>query len=138
LNLPDIITETRIPKMTDRIKILFVCGRNRWRSPTAERIYCDDPRVSVRSGGVNGNSRREVSESDLDWADLVLVMERRYTLRIKSRFHNRESFPPMESLEIQDDYAPMNQQLIGLIRVGTEHHIMSFQLYPTDGLRAGP
>jgi predicted protein tyrosine phosphatase len=65
-------------------------------------------------------------------------MERRYTLRIKSRFHNRESFPPMESLEIQDDYAPMNQQLIGLIRVGTEHHIMSFQLYPTDGLRAGP
>jgi predicted protein tyrosine phosphatase len=138
LNPPDYITEKRIPKMTDRIKILFVCGRNRWRSPTAERIYRDDPRVSVRSGGVNGNSRREVSENDLDWADLVLVMERRYTLRIKSRFHNRESFPPIESLEIQDDYAPMNQELISLIRVGTEHHITFFQLCPTDRLQLSP
>lgn len=118
-----------IPNMAGRIKILFVCGRNRWRSPTAERIYRDDIRVSVRSAGVNGNSRRQVSDSDLDWADLVLVMERRYTLRIKSHFQNRECFPPIESLEIQDDYAPMSQELIDLIRVGTEHYIKSFQLY---------
>jgi predicted protein tyrosine phosphatase len=114
----------------DRIKILFVCGRNRWRSPTAERIYRDDPRVSVRSGGVNGNSQREVSESDLDWADLVLVMERRYSSRIEDRFCDRGSFPPIESLEIPDDYPPMNPELIDLIRAGTEHHIVSFQLNP--------
>lgn len=38
----------RSPSLT---KVLFVCGRNQRRSPTAERIFRDDPRMSVRSAG---------------------------------------------------------------------------------------
>lgn len=34
--------------MADRLKVLFVCSRNQWRSPTAEAMYRDDSRLSVR------------------------------------------------------------------------------------------
>jgi len=30
---------------------LFICSRNQWRSPTAEKIYSRDERVNVRSLG---------------------------------------------------------------------------------------
>lgn len=67
-----------------------------------------------------------MSEDDLDWADLILVMERRYATRIKGSFRDRESFPPMESLDIPDDYQFMDEELIGLIRLGSEHRIKAF------------
>ena len=109
--------------MSGRLKILFVCGRNQWRSPTAEKIYRSDSRVLVRSAGVSGKARKEISEEDLDWADLVLVMERRYIPRIRAQFRVRDSFPPMECLDIPDDYEFMDAELIELIRSGTEFHI---------------
>jgi predicted protein tyrosine phosphatase len=59
--------------------VLFVCGRNQWRSPTAERLYRADPRVEVRSAGVSPKSRHQISRSDIEWADLILVMEGNYS-----------------------------------------------------------
>lgn len=109
--------------MPDRLKILFVCGRNQWRSPTAERVYRDDPRVSVRSAGVSAQSRHELSEADLRWADLVLVMERSHAVRIRSAFGATLRLPPIESLDIPDDFEAMDPELIDLIRTATEHHI---------------
>ncbi len=32
--------------------ILFICLRNQWQSPTAEKVYSKDPRINVRSAGV--------------------------------------------------------------------------------------
>jgi predicted protein tyrosine phosphatase len=109
--------------MSERFKILFVCGRNQWRSPTAERIYRNDDRVAVRSAGCASTSPRTVTRDDLDWADLVLVMDRSYAERIKAQFPGLADFPPMESLEIPDDYALMDKELIDLISSGTEPYI---------------
>jgi predicted protein tyrosine phosphatase len=104
-------------------KILFVCGRNQWRSPTAERIYRDDPRVAARSAGVGAKSAHRLSDADLDWADLVLVMERKYVSRIRSDFALRSNLPPIESLDIPDEFELMDPELIALIRANTEHFI---------------
>ena len=104
--------------------LLFVCGRNKWRSPTAEAIYQKDPRIAVRSAGVSTKSRRQVSEKDLDWADLVLVMERKYKARILQTFRVRAKLPRIVSLDIPDEYERMDHELIVLIRKGTEFHLM--------------
>jgi predicted protein tyrosine phosphatase len=112
--------------MASPLRILFVCGRNQWRSPTAKRIYRKDPRVTVRLGGVASKSSRTISERDLDWADLVIVMEPRHAARIRANFRARDSFPPMESLDIPDEYQFMDKELIEPIRFGTEHCIKSF------------
>ena len=103
--------------------ILFVCGRHRWRSPTAEAIYRRDPRVKVRSAGVSSKSRHQISDKDLDWADLVLVMERKYKSRILGTFRNHANLPRIVSLDIPDDYERMDEQLIALIQKGTEFHL---------------
>jgi predicted protein tyrosine phosphatase len=109
--------------MPEPLKILFVCGRNQRRSPTAERIYRGDPRVSVRSAGVSERSKHELSAGDLEWADLVLVMERRYLTRIRSDFGAALELPPIESLDIPDEFRAMEPELIELIRSAAEHHI---------------
>jgi predicted protein tyrosine phosphatase len=54
--------------MPQPIKVLFICGRNRRRSPTAERIVRSDPRMSVRSAGTSESSKRSVTEGNLLWA----------------------------------------------------------------------
>jgi predicted protein tyrosine phosphatase len=109
--------------MQERLKILFVCGKNQWRSPTAARIYRNDPRVSVRSAGVSAKAQKEVTDEDLNWADLVLVMERKYAARMIAQFRFRAVFPPIECLDIADDYKFMDPELIELIRTGTDFHI---------------
>ena len=110
-------------RVSPPLKILFVCGRNLRRSPTAERLFRKDPRVSVRSAGVSDSSPRRVRESDLLWADLVLVMERKYAARIRAAFPNVDELPPLESLEIPDDFGFMDAELVELLRVAVEERL---------------
>jgi predicted protein tyrosine phosphatase len=107
-----------------KARILFVCGRNRWRSPTAQNIYKDDPRIEVRSAGVSEKSTHQISSADLDWADLILTMEDDQRAHIHELFRGRP-LPPIKSLEIPDEYQYMDEELIQLIKSGTEHHIKS-------------
>ncbi len=113
--------------MPPRLKILFVCSRNQWRSPTAERVYRDDPRLAVRSAGTSSSCRHQINERDLDWADLILVMERTHASQIRDRFRGRPNLPPIKSLDIPDDYRLMNPELIALVRAGTEAFIRESQ-----------
>jgi len=108
--------------------------KNQWRSPTAERIYRDDPRIEVRSVGVSEKSRRRISADDLAWADLVMVMEQRYKSRITETFHDRERLPPIVSLDIPDEYEYMDGELIKLIHEGVEFHLrQELNLEPESG-----
>lgn len=109
-------------KTTTPIKVLFVCGRNQRRSPTAEQIFRTDPRMSVRSAGVSDSSKRRIKENDLFWADLVLVMEPKYASRIRFQFPG-ESVPPIRSLDIPDDYEFMDAELIELLKTAVEHEL---------------
>jgi len=64
--------------MIERPNILVVCGRNKKRSRTAEHIFKNDDRFSIRSAGLSPKSDRKISKKDLNWADLVFVMETVY------------------------------------------------------------
>ncbi len=100
--------------------ILFVCGRNLRRSPTAEAIFRGDGRVSVRSGGTSESSPRRVSQADLQWADLVCVMERKYESRLRARFPDLENWPTVRNLDIPDDYERMDPLLVEVLRAELE------------------
>ena len=105
--------------MQSKPRILFVCGRNQWRSPTAVQIYRNDPRLEVRSAGVSSKSRHPLSAADLEWADLVLVMEQEYKVHIQKQFA-RLSLPKIENLEIPDEYEYMHPELVDLLRQAVE------------------
>lgn len=104
------------------IKILFVCGMNKRRSPTAEKIYHGDERLSVRSAGVSDSSRTKLTEKNISWADLILVMERKYKQRIQERFRGM-TLPQIEILEIPDTYEYMDNELVELIKASTEPYL---------------
>jgi len=109
----------------DKLRIMFVCGRNQWRSPTAAHIYANDQRLEVRSAGVSAKSRHTLSDQDIKWADLIFVMEQKYQKRISETFRHYE-LPPIESLEIPDEYPYMDPELVILIEQGTEHFLQAF------------
>lgn len=64
------------------MNILFICSKNQWRSPTAERVWRKQPRVSVRPEGTSLKARRSVSNADLVWADVALAMEGKHKSRL--------------------------------------------------------
>src|SRR5258706_220622 len=47
--------------MSQPRKILFICSQNRWRSPTAEKIFDGVDNISARSAGTEPAARIKVS-----------------------------------------------------------------------------
>ncbi len=110
--------------MSERLKIFFVCGRNQKRSPTAAKIYQNDPRLEVRSAGVSESSRRRISGADLAWADIVVAMERKHLDRIAA-LHPDAECRGMH-LGIPDEYEFMDSDLIDLLHDHVEEAIHSY------------
>jgi predicted protein tyrosine phosphatase len=102
-----------------KLRVLFICGRNQKRSPTAARIFQNDSRMEVRSAGTSDSSRRKVSEGDLQWAELIVVMERKYAARLRAGF-DHVAWPRIETLEIPDEYEFMDPELVELLRDGLD------------------
>jgi len=102
-----------------RLRVLFVCSKNRWRSPTAERLWRDDPRLWVRSGGTSASAARVVTPDDLAWADLVLVMEDKHAQRLRSAFP-RAGGPRIVVLDVPDEYRFMSPELVEVLRSAVE------------------
>ncbi len=100
--------------MTERPNILVVCGRNKKRSRTAEYIFKNDNRFSIRSVGLSPKSNRKISEKDLIWADLVFVMETKQRAHIWDKYKHLE-LPSIEILYIEDEYEFMDEELIEIL-----------------------
>ena len=100
--------------MLKRPNILVVCGKNKKRSKTAEHIFKKDNRFNIRSVGVSPKSDRKISESDLNWADLVLAMETDQRSKIKELYRHIK-LPKIEVLYIDDDYEFMDEELIQIL-----------------------
>ncbi len=115
-----------------RIHVLFVCSQNKWRSPTAETIYRDDQRMSVRSRGTARTAVRTIQAADLAWADLVMVMEHKHRTRLLADYPGETKYLPMHVLEIPDEYRLMDEELIELIKAGVEPLIDEFLARPSS------
>jgi len=109
------VEESKTMADQEPVNVLFVCSMNQWRSPTAEKIYADNPLVSARSAGTNEGARKAVRSSDLVWADLVLVMEQKHKQRLLATFPDELKFKTLHVLDIPDDYEYMDPELIGEI-----------------------
>jgi len=99
--------------------LLFVCSKNKWRSPTAESIYRRDPRVNVRSAGTSSGARKKITAQDLIWANFVLVMEQKHKIIIAQQYRHLD-LPEIIVLDIPDDYQYMSEELVEMIQASTE------------------
>lgn len=103
--------------MTSTIQnVLFVCAQNRIRSYTAEKMFADSNRYKIRSRGIAADARIPLTDDDLDWADVVFVMEKNHRNRIYKRFRDKAKSKRITCLYIEDIYEPMEDSLIAELR----------------------
>ena len=98
-------------------RLLFLCSQNRLRSPTAEAIFADHPSVEVDSAGLNHDAVVPLSPEQIEWADVILVMERAHLNRLNRKFQPWLAGKRIAILNIPDDYDCMDPELIRLLRV---------------------
>jgi predicted protein tyrosine phosphatase len=102
------------------VNVLFVCSRNQWRSPTAEKLFGRYPGISVRSAGTSPNARKQVSIEDLRWADLIFVMEEKHKSRLVAQFTGLAAGKRIHVLDIPDDYQYMDPELVQELKEAVE------------------
>lgn len=102
------------------LRLLFVCSMNRWRSPTAERIYAQDPMLETRSRGTSHQAVRTIASADLRWADIVFAMEPKHLQRLQADFPGEMKFKEAHVLHIPDDYREMDPELIEQLKAAVD------------------
>ncbi|RQT09060.1 low molecular weight protein tyrosine phosphatase family protein [Burkholderia contaminans] len=96
-------------------RALFLCSRNRLRSPTAEAVFAAWPGVETDSAGLAPDADTRVSAEQLDWADVVFVMERAHQARLAAQFGAHLRHKKVVCLDIPDRYAYMQPELVTLL-----------------------
>ena len=105
------------------LKLLFVCSRNRWRSPTAEKLFDRVDGCRARSVGTEPGARVRVTAGHLGWADVIFAMEKKHVRRLEVKFSEAMAGRRIICLNIPDDYEFMQAELIGLLEARVALHL---------------
>ena len=98
------------------MNLLFVCSQNRLRSPTAERVFSEYPGVSAISAGTNAGAPTPVSGDLIEWADIILVMEKSHRNRVAKKFRAQLKGKRLMVLDIPDEFEYMQPELVNLLK----------------------
>ena len=96
--------------------ILFICSENRFRSPTAEKLFSGHPGIEVASAGLNPDAVNPLSTDMLKWTDLVFVMEESHRHKLTQEFGISLTSQQVVCLDIPDVFEYMNLVLIQLLQ----------------------
>ena len=95
--------------------ILFICSKNKWRSPTGEQIFKNHAELNVRSAGTSSSARKTVNAKDILWADIIFVMEEKHKSRLKAEFIKLVKYKDIQVLDIPDEYQYMDEELVDIL-----------------------
>jgi predicted protein tyrosine phosphatase len=98
-------------------RVLFLCSRNRLRSPTAEAVFAGYPGVEVDSAGLSPDAELRLSAEQVEWADLIFVMETVHRERLNKTFGSLLSGKRLVVLGIPDDFEYMDPVLVEMLKV---------------------
>lgn len=110
-------------KDMDMTNILFICSRNQWRSPTGEQVWRNTPELSVRSAGTSPRAKRTVSVKDIQWADVIFVMEEKHRSRLKAKFTKLLDYKDIQLLDIPDEYQYMDEELVEIMKQSVGNYL---------------
>ncbi|RZJ26063.1 MAG: phosphotyrosine protein phosphatase [Brevundimonas sp.] len=97
------------------INLLFLCSRNRLRSPTAEQVFAARPGIETASAGLAPDAEEACSAELVEWADIIFVMEKTHRAKLQRRFKAQLKCARVICLDIPDDYAFMQPELVALL-----------------------
>ncbi|MBI2671350.1 phosphotyrosine protein phosphatase [Candidatus Woesearchaeota archaeon] len=94
------------------MKILFVCNQNKHRSKTAENIFRN--KFYTKSAGLFNEN--PMTEKQVHWADVVVVMEDFQRTEISRRFPKEYIKKRIISLDVPDIYHYNQPDLINVLK----------------------
>ncbi|MBD2385947.1 low molecular weight protein tyrosine phosphatase family protein [Cylindrospermum sp. FACHB-282] len=97
-------------------KLLFICSRNKLRSPTAEAVFAEYAELEVESAGLDRYAEVPVSTEAIEWADMIFVMEKSHKSKLSKNFQPFLKGKRVICLDIPDDYEYMEPALIELLK----------------------
>lgn len=97
------------------INALFICTANNLRSPTAEHIFAKWPNVETDSAGIASGANSTLSGEQLEWADIIFVMEKTHRNKLSKRYRKYLNGKRIICLNIPDDYEYMDSFLVKLL-----------------------
>jgi predicted protein tyrosine phosphatase len=97
-------------------RVLFVCGKGRQRSPTAEQIFSSIADWETESAGLGADADVVVSAEQIEWATDIAVMEKRQMSRLRRMFPRLVSGKRLVCLDVPDDFTFMQDELVALLR----------------------
>ncbi len=95
--------------------ILFVCGKGRKRSPTAAAVAAQVLGVQTDFAGLSDDADERLSPEHLDWADVVIVMEKAQLARLRRKSGSFLKGKKLVCLDIPDDYELMQPELVAIV-----------------------
>jgi predicted protein tyrosine phosphatase len=94
---------------------LFICSQNKLRSPTAEAVFASWPGVETDSAGTNNDAETPLTPEQIDWADIIFVMEKTHRNKVSKKFRKHLNGKRVVCLDIPDDYDYMQPELVKLL-----------------------
>ncbi len=98
------------------MKVLFICNQNKHRSKTAEELFKD--KFETKSAGLYSN--KPVSEKQLNWADIIMVMEEEQRHELAKRFPKVYNQKRILNLNVPDTYGYNDSHLIESLKSKVE------------------
>lgn len=98
------------------MRVLFLCSKNRLRSPTAEHIFADTPGLETDSAGLNRDADVRLSDEQIEWADLIVAMEQTHRTKLTRNYSSTLRGKRIIVLGIPDNYDFMDEDLISLLK----------------------
>ncbi len=111
-------------------RVLFLCSRNRLRSPTAEHVFAGRPDLDVASAGLSPDAEVPCTPELLEWAEIVFVMEKHHRTKLAARFRQHLKDKKVICLEIPDNYAFMAPALVSLLKAKVGRYLPN-EPYPS-------
>jgi predicted protein tyrosine phosphatase len=95
--------------------LLFICGANKLRSPTAEQVFARYENIETDSAGLKADAEQMLSAEQIDWADIVFVMEKSQRAKVARQFQKVLKGKRIICLDIPDVFTYMQAELVAML-----------------------
>ena len=103
--------------------LLFICSKNKLRSPTAEQVFSTWQDVECDCAGLAPDANVVLSTEQVDWADIIFVMEKAQRAKLATKFKPYLKNKRVIVLNIPDNYKFMDPDLIAILKAKVPPHI---------------
>lgn len=100
-----------------------MCSENKLRSVTAEVVFSGHPKINALSAGTNRDAETTVTGDLIEWADVILVMEKTHKNKVAKKFKDLLKGKKLAVLDIPDNYDVMDEELVATLKARVPRYL---------------